>query len=64
MKPTILQEAIQEAERFLRAAKAAKAGEYSFGSNPSRAAAKRASLDLTRKLAELRRAPADAWFKS
>lgn len=60
---TVLQEAIREAERFLKAARAVKIDGYEFSGNPSRAAAKRASLDLTRKLAELRRAPANAWSK-
>lgn len=65
MKIKDIDAAIVEAERFIKAAKKARANggatEYSIGSGETHrtigrhaAAAKRASLDLTRALAELR----------
>lgn len=61
MTPKTLREAIEEAERFVRIAKTVKTGtsavskfEYiDFGVES--AAAKRASMDLTRALARMRR---------
>lgn len=54
MKTENLKRAIEEAERFLAAARRVDAGGYwTFGKEP--AAAKRASMDLTRALSELRR---------
>ena len=66
MTPATLKEAIQEAERFLKAAKAIKVisrsedgpnGDYKYvemGNPVVNGAAKRASMDLTRALARLR----------
>lgn len=57
--PKTLKRCISEAERFLKAAKLAmstecdKDKEYSYGGKNT-AAAKRASMDLTRVLADLR----------
>ena len=59
MNPATLSRCIKEAERFLKAAKLAysteldKDKEYSFGGKNT-AAAKRASMDLTRALADFR----------
>ena len=50
MKPQTLDQAIIEAMRFVKAAKAYRA--YQDGVNSG--AVKRASMDLTRKLADLR----------
>ncbi len=50
--------AIAEAKRFIKKAEAAIVdyqGESYFNGTPATAAAKRASMDLTRSLAELRR---------
>ena len=62
MTPETLNEAINEAERFLRKAKKAKSGvhknEYGsieFASQSDTAAVKRASMDLTKALAAIRR---------
>lgn len=56
----VLQAAIDECERFLRAA---KSYDSSFPSNPGRlrAAAKRASLDATNAMTVLRHAFAYEW---
>lgn len=66
MNRDTLNKAISEAERFLKAAKACRndeephndgANRYVFSSYPSKSsgACKRASMDLTRALADLRR---------
>jgi hypothetical protein len=61
MTPKTLIAAIDEATRFLKAAKSARQSivvkEYGndFDGNKSTAAAKRASMDLTRALADMRR---------
>ena len=58
MNAETLNAAIREAERFLKAAKAAKidlASEGSITGTKTSGAAKRASLDLTRALADMRR---------
>ena len=57
----VLAEAIADCERFIRLAKAFKPGEYSFGPNRTRAAAKRASMDASMSLARLRKAPSEDW---
>ena len=60
MSPATLKRAIAEAQRFIAVAKAIKVAkdrkpdDYFFGSKET-AAAKRASMDLTRALAEMRR---------
>lgn len=53
-KTTALDAAIVEAQRFLDRSKALKADE-TRSSLPERAAAKRASMDLTRALAQFRK---------
>jgi len=59
MTPETLKESIKEAERFLARAKALKKDPEGFqdlySPNSQRAAVKRASMDLTRALAKLRR---------
>lgn len=59
MMPETLKEAIQEAERFLVRAKALQKDpegfKYLYSPHAQRAAVKRASMDLTRALAKLRR---------
>ena len=58
MTPLALKEAISEAERFLRAAKVARSAFNEDGwvvNKSATAAAKRASLDLTKALAAMRR---------
>jgi hypothetical protein len=63
MTPETLLIAIEEATRFLKAAKEArksivhKPWGADFEGNKSTAAAKRASMDLTRALADMRRPP-------
>lgn len=57
----VLVEAINEAERFLRTAYAYKPGHYPHDDPRGRAAAKRASLDLTMALARMRGAGAESW---
>ena len=58
MTPEALNESITEAERFIKAAKAARArlllDKYANFGCKQTGAAKRASLDLTRSLARLR----------
>lgn len=57
MTPKTLTEAVAEAERFIRLAKAvpgARSISY-YDPSPEAAAAKRASMDLTRALARMRR---------
>lgn len=65
MTPETLRTAISEAERFLRVAKKAEDGlvlngfhhiDRVFSNQSDTAAAKRASLDLTKALAAMRRA--------
>jgi hypothetical protein len=55
MNSTTLQNAILEAERFLRAAKIAQKSSNELSAGKENGAAKRASLDLTRALAEMRK---------
>lgn len=55
----ITKEAILEAKRFIRAAEKCKS--LSFYQSQERAAAKRASMDLTRILAEFRKTQACEW---
>lgn len=60
MTPETLREAIQEAERFVRIAKMVKTRRLNdvyeiIDSGIESAAAKRASMDLTRALARMRR---------
>ena len=59
MKAELLNEAIKEAERFLKKAKTCKTSseEYKYGTHfnsKDAAATKRSSMDLTRALARLR----------
>ena len=59
MSPDALKEAIAEAERFLRAAKkaakGAKPGDAYLDPGAATAAAKRASMDLSKALSSMRR---------
>ena len=61
MRPDKIQEAISEARRFIaRAEKALKdyeTNKYAWNGTPATGAAKRASMDLTRALADMRKAP-------
>lgn len=61
MSPDKIQEAISEAQRFIvRAEKAMSdfvTNPYAYNGTPATAACKRASMDLTRALADMRKAP-------
>jgi len=55
MNTDTLNKAISEAKRFIKAAERVEFDRWGFGNCKETAAAKRASMDLTRALAELRK---------
>jgi hypothetical protein len=57
-----LNEAVEEAQRFIKAAKKFDKNDE-FCGDKNRASIKRSSMDLTRKLAELRKLQAGDWRK-
>lgn len=62
----VVEAAIAECERFVRAAKAYRPGgdEYGIGDSKGRAAAKRASMDASHALAKLRQLEASEWDRA
>ena len=55
MNTDTLNKAISEAKRFIKAAERVEFDRWGFGNCKETAAAKRASMDLTRALADMRR---------